>query len=990
MSFPKISTLNNIYNNRILNPQWNTFGGIFGVGTTGFDAYVGVTHTPSFIGAAIYDSSVSSFSAQVTPAPLGNGTTQTSLLLKYDEQNFVEMFVGPAGTFGGYVANDANPSLPASPFPAYDPVAHAFWKISNDDYNFFFDVSPDGITWTNLGFAPFDWAIKDVTVMFLAGFTGSETDGMKASINNINGNFASTQLKGSTSDFSHGMGSLILAAPLELSGIAHGVSRISGRAIVNPGLPMGGVSDFSVAPNLGEDGVKTRLLTYAPTNAVGGVTRTYVRPYIGATAPTPYRDGTYWAPSTSVFPTVGADTPDTNLMGFTNVQIERTPSQGNRLSVTASYYTDSCEYVAQKALQATGVEGSTSVTRSSEVTQAGKYAGKMVYGGIPVVDGAGNNAYWPYPTRNALTPIITNVVGQETLRGSVSLSTTRAGTKWYPAFVFYDVNFNVLSASSFSQPTVSNMMTHPGSGSWQTGSILMPNAGVAGAVWAAVVPVVVAPVSGTETVYMSGHSLVGITPTISSYPSAYVDPQQLTVELKADRVNLARNSGFVNNVNGWTTTVGPITLAPDAQDSFTRTVSNGWGTAPTGGAWSTDGGTVAEYSVNGSNGVHSMSATSTARRTYLTTTNPAQDIRAAMFINTLPLGNSIFMATVSRATDDNNHYQFRISFDVGGNVIASIRKRVASVETALATSATSIFTYSTPGKRVFTRFYVHGNTLQAKAWLEGTIEPAAWLLTATDSSFSAAGQVGCRSVLNAGNTNTTPFTVFYDDFSMNSSPVSRGWDGTVGLDSLGSLKVSVIPPTTASAPLVSTASIGAGSALINNTSLQYPVITGLIPGNTYTVSAWVKPGFGCPNIFMKCFNPNYDFAFIVDLNTIRANYPDLTKPNGWVRMFSSFTVPPNGPGDYELSLEVHFADAKVAAPFDYWVDSVLVEEGTVMGDYFDGNFSSADYQYEKQGSTESRSYYYKDLTNKLSRVNRIIPQYTPVGTTANVIFAQSP
>lgn len=987
MSNITTSTLDNVYIHGNLNSQWNANGGIFGAGTTGYDGFVQVTSTPSFFGAALSRIEYSSFSAQITPAPVGNGSTQTSLVIKADENNYAEMFVGPGGVFGAYVAVDSNPVPTNIPFPTYDPVAHAFWRIRNDAIQFYFDTSPDGITWTLRGQVAYNWSVHDVTVMFIAGFIGNEANGMKAYINNVNGHMSSTELSATGDNQATITGHLTVSQPIILTGEVNGFSNITGRLALVDNLPQGGITDFAVADSLNDDGVKTRLLTRSTASAVGGASRTYVRPYIAATAPAPYRDGSYWKQGYGVGVTVGATTPDTNNQAFTNVQVERTPSQQNRLSVTASYYTDSCEYVAQKSLAALGQAGSTNVSRSSEVVLAGNYSGKMRFSGVPVNDGEGNPTYWPFPTRNALVQIINNPAGQEIMRGSVSLSTTRAGTVWYPSFMFYDANFNLMAASTYQQAII-NKTTHPGMGIWQSASILMDPAGVANAAWVGIVPVVVNNLGVPETVYMSGHSIVSITPNVTGYPSTYVDPKKLTIDLKADRVNLARNSGFVNSIAGWTLTGGQINIVPDAVDTFTRTVSNGWGSATTGGAWTNVGGVAADYTVNGSSGTHSLNAVSSSRRTTLSLAATAdQDIRMSTFIGSAPAGNSIFAASIGRGTDDNNQYLFRVSFDVGLGVTLSIRKRVASVETQLATM-TAPFTY-TLGTKVFTRFYLQGSTLRAKAWLFGTSEPGNWMMTVTDTSFATGAQVGCRSVLNAGNSNTLPFTVLFDDFSVNNFPASVGWDGTVGFNSVGSLKVSVIPPTPASTSSSSDGSFGTSAAFINFTSTQFPVIAGLIPGTTYTISAYVRPGTNCPNIYMKCLNPNYEFAFVINSNDIKSQYPQSVTA-GWIRMFSTFTVPPNGPGDYSLNFEVKFDEAKIAAPFDYWIDSILVEKGDQLNDYFDGNSSSVDYQYEKAGNSLQRSYYYKDLSNKLARLNQVLPEYVPYGATANIIYAQSP
>jgi len=51
-------------------------------------------------------------------------------------------------------------------------------------------------------------------------------------------------------------------------------------------------------------------------------------------------------------------------------------------------------------------------------------------------------------------------------------------------------------------------------------------------------------------------------------------------------------------------------------DTFTRTTSNGWGTADTGEAWSVNG-TAADFSVSSGTGKHTISAANTTRFSYL-------------------------------------------------------------------------------------------------------------------------------------------------------------------------------------------------------------------------------------------------------------------------------------------------------------------------------------------------------------------------------------
>ena len=86
------------------------------------------------------------------------------------------------------------------------------------------------------------------------------------------------------------------------------------------------------------------------------------------------------------------------------------------------------------------------------------------------------------------------------------------------------------------------------------------------------------------------------------------------------------------------------------------------------------------------------------------------------------------------------------------------------------------------------RFQVAGSTLRAKAWPLTDVEVPIWYLTVTDSSFSAAGQVGVRSVLDATNSNALPVTVTYDNVQVTNPQtmtVTRSINGVVKAHAAG-------------------------------------------------------------------------------------------------------------------------------------------------------------------------------------------------------------
>jgi hypothetical protein len=768
----------------VVNPQWNTNSGLFGLDNILKIPFVQATDNPSFVGASQYSIEFSSFFAKIVPAPLGNGTLQTSLIVQADKYNFVEMFIAPDGTFSAYVANNATPTLLSSPFPTYDPVAHAFWRIRNDDLILFhFDVSPDGNTWTELGNIPYQWNASAVTVLFLAGYTGiTEQQGLRAYISSVNRTALTTVLSATTRSHASSHGIITATGPNALSGKSSGFSGHKSHFIVTAGIPEGGMTDFAMSSTFQPDAARTRQINASTFTLAGGASVNWSRGHATRTAPTTYRDGSYWPPAAAVHLINGLLAPvsDTAPTVITNAQLEQGIGAFNRLSVNASFYTDSCCYSATHSDTSSGNGGTTRVERSSAASFAGGFSGKMTYSGTPIVDASGHNVYFAYPARSALVPVnsVTAPAQLDQLRGSVRLSTQRAGTQWYAAMFIYDVNFNILSVSTINQATVTNMNTHPGSGVFQIGTIVMPATTPSTAVWAAVVPVVVAPV-GSEVTYMSDHRLVGINPQQFDTPSAYRDPQQITIDLKANRVNYAMNAGFNVDITGWATAASGI---------------------------------------------------------------PSN------------------LCTIS-------------------------------------------------------------------------------------------------------------------------------WDGTVGMNSLGSLKASYSGGSLSSGGNIP--GVGPAGYLVDASSTVYPVIQDLKQGVTYNFSAWVLQGTGCPDVTMSIQDPNYDGLYSISVNQVKNTLPSETV-EGWTRVQANFTVPPNGLQDYRLWFAVAYSDITALSPFSFWIDNILVEQANTAGSFFDGNYASADYQYELGGNQNSRTHYYQDFANKLNRINIALPQYAPLGSTFNILSAQPP
>lgn len=226
--------------------------------------------------------------------------------------------------------------------------------------------------------------------------------------------------------------------------------------------------------------------------------------------------------------------------------------------------------------------------------------------------------------------------------------------------------------------------------------------------------------------------------------------------------------------------------APDTTDSFTRTVSSGWGSADTLQAWTAVGGAGTDFSVSSGAGRHLLTSVNVARWT--TMAQPIADFDLTVTVSTTALatGASQYVALVARMVDVSNCYLARVDILTTAAIALTIRKRVAGTETQLVGGVVPGLTHTANGQFKL-RFRARDSILKAKVWASGGTEPPFWTAMAFDTSFTAAGLIGVRSLLNTGNTNSSPSAVF-DDFT-NSLPqritATRSINGVVKAQSAG-------------------------------------------------------------------------------------------------------------------------------------------------------------------------------------------------------------
>lgn len=203
-------------------------------------------------------------------------------------------------------------------------------------------------------------------------------------------------------------------------------------------------------------------------------------------------------------------------------------------------------------------------------------------------------------------------------------------------------------------------------------------------------------------------------------------------------------------------------VTPAVSDTFTRTTSNGWGTADTGQSWSATG-NAPDFAVGSGYGSVSQPSTGIAHLTTISAPSADVDLYADVATSTLATGGSLYGGPLARAVDNSNWYMVRLEFTTSSAIILSLRKRINDAETELAAVTTPLTNVAGTFYRV--RFQVFGSALKARIWTAAGVEPGSWDVQVSDTSLTAAASVGTRSFSDPANTNVSPQLQF-DNFQV--------------------------------------------------------------------------------------------------------------------------------------------------------------------------------------------------------------------------------
>lgn len=224
------------------------------------------------------------------------------------------------------------------------------------------------------------------------------------------------------------------------------------------------------------------------------------------------------------------------------------------------------------------------------------------------------------------------------------------------------------------------------------------------------------------------------------------------------------NSGATGTA---TKVVSVGTPAVLASDSFSRTVSNGWGSADAGGPWAVVG-SASPYSVGGTTGRVDLAAAGTSTLAVLNSVSAANvTMTVDVSIDKAPTGNGVYSVLVARRTSAGD-YRLRLRLLPAGETHLAWTRVVSGQETVVAERVIAGLTYS-PGQILRVRWQVNGDgtttTLAGKVWAASSAEPATAQITGTDTqpTLQGAGAVGVQSILGSTST-SAPVAVTYDNF----------------------------------------------------------------------------------------------------------------------------------------------------------------------------------------------------------------------------------
>ena len=230
----------------------------------------------------------------------------------------------------------------------------------------------------------------------------------------------------------------------------------------------------------------------------------------------------------------------------------------------------------------------------------------------------------------------------------------------------------------------------------------------------------------------------------------------------------AANGVSPNATQQFTLTVNPAPAGGAiATDTFSRTVSRGWGNAEQGGAWTITS-SPGDFSVGAGAGRISLKAGAT-RMARLAVTARDGNVLVKVTADKLPAGNSLFYYIVGRRAALDTEYRAKVRIASDGRVFVQPTKAVSNALTTIGPEVQVPGLVAAAGTQLSVRVQFVGanpTTVRMRVWRSADAEPSTWHATVTDmqAQLQAAGEFGLRAYL--ASVSNAPIVVSFDDLTI--------------------------------------------------------------------------------------------------------------------------------------------------------------------------------------------------------------------------------
>lgn len=214
-------------------------------------------------------------------------------------------------------------------------------------------------------------------------------------------------------------------------------------------------------------------------------------------------------------------------------------------------------------------------------------------------------------------------------------------------------------------------------------------------------------------------------------------------------------------------TATPVASTTYVEDTFSRSVTDGWGSAELGGPYTLTG-SSANFDVTGDSATINLTKANVTRTATLANISARDvDITVRLTTSKLAVGGGQMVYLVARRVSGTADYLGRIRFLANGSMGLQLIRESGGATLLGRENVVPGLTH-TPNNYVWLRMQVLGSnptTLRMKAWADGQAELTTWLISLTDTTTSLQypGAVGLRAYLSA-TTSNAPVLFTIDDF----------------------------------------------------------------------------------------------------------------------------------------------------------------------------------------------------------------------------------